>query len=46
MGDPGVMEDLGGTDDWDLKGEGNANAVFGYVGPHPPLVRTDQKQGG
>ena len=31
---------LGTSSDWVLKGEGNANAVFGYVGTAPALVST------
>jgi hypothetical protein len=28
------------SSDWVLKGEGNANAVFGYAGTDPALVST------
>ena len=31
---------LGTSSDWVLKGEGNANAVFNYVGTAPALVST------
>jgi hypothetical protein len=31
---------LGISSEWVLKGEGDANAVFGYVGTDPALVRT------
>ncbi len=30
----------GNSSEWVLKGEGNANAVFGYVGTDPALVST------
>lgn len=31
---------IGSSSNWVLKGEGNANAVFGYLGPEPALVST------
>ena len=33
--------DLDAPSSWSLKGEGNANAVFGYLGTKTALVFTD-----
>jgi hypothetical protein len=32
--------ELGPVEDWEFKGEGNANVVYGYLGGRAPLVRS------